>query len=124
MSDEQQIREVIQAYFDSMYESSADKVREAFHPDGRLFGYIEEELHVMTTEEFAGFVASHQPSPKEQGERLRAEILSIDVAGHTAAVKVRDDYLGLAFLDFLSLVRTGGRWSIYNKTFHVEGSAA
>lgn len=124
MSDEQQIRGVIQTYFDSMHESSADKVRAAFHPQGRLFGFIDDELHEMSTEDFAGFVASQQPSPREQGLSPRVEIVSLDIAGSTAAAKVRDDYLGLAFLDFISLVKVDGRWSIYNKTFHVEGPAA
>ena len=95
MNDEQQIRDVIQTYFDSMYESSADKVRAAFHPNGRLFGYLEDGLHEMSTEDFAGFVASQQPSPQVNGENPKVEILSIDVAGHTAAAKVRDEYLGL-----------------------------
>ena len=123
MNDEQQIKDVIQTYFYSMHESSADKVRAAFHPRGRLFGFIDDELHEMSTADFAGFVAGQQPSPREQGLQPRVEIVSIDIAGSTAAAKVRDDYLGLAFLDFISLVKTDGRWSIYNKLFHVEGAA-
>ena len=31
MSDREQIEAGVQLYFDSMYESSADKVKEAFH---------------------------------------------------------------------------------------------
>lgn len=124
MNDEQQIRGVIQTYFDSMHESSADKVRAAFHPNGRLLGYLEDGLHEMSTEDFAGFVASQQPSPQASGQTPKVEILSIDIAGDTAAACVRDEYLGLTFRDFLSLIRIDGRWSIYNKTFHVEGPAA
>ena len=123
MNDETRIRETIQTYFDSMYESSAEMVRAAFHPSARITGYLEDGLHEMTVDDFAGFVASQQPSPKAKGESPRLEILSIDVAGSTASARIRDDYLGLAFLDSLSLLRVDGRWSIYNKLFHVEGPA-
>jgi hypothetical protein len=34
---------------------------------------------------------------------------------------VRDDYLGMTFLDSLSLLFADGRWQIYNKLFNVEG---
>ena len=123
MNDETRIRETIQTYFDSMYESSAEMVRAAFHPSARITGYLEDGLHEMTVDDFAGFVASQQPSPKAKGESPRLEILSIDVAGSTASARIRDDYLGLAFLDSLSLLRVDGRWRISNKLFHVEGPA-
>jgi hypothetical protein len=123
MNEEQQIRDTIQTYFDSMSESSADKVNEAFHASARITGYIDGELHEMTREEFAGFVAGQQPSPRANGETLRAEMVSIDIAGDIAVAWVRDDYLGLSFLDAISLLRADGRWQIYNKLFHVEGHA-
>ena len=124
MSDEKQIRDTIQTYFDSMYESSADKVFAAFHPNARITGFLEDGLHEMSVGDFAGFVESQQPSPKEKGERIRLDILSIELAGSTAVARVRDDYLGMTFLDSLSLLKTDNRWSIYNKLFHVEGPAS
>jgi hypothetical protein len=123
MSDEQQIRATIQTYFDSMYQSSPDKVRDAFHPDAKVTGYLEDGLHEMSVSDFAGFVASQQPSPEQKGETVRLDILGIETAGSTATARVRDDYLGLTFLDSLSLIKIDGRWSIYNKLFHVEGPA-
>ncbi|MEM9302902.1 MAG: nuclear transport factor 2 family protein [Pseudomonadota bacterium] len=120
MSDEQQIRALIQTYFDSMAESSGEKVREAFHPNGRLVGYLPDGLHELGTEDFAGLVASQEPSPKESGATLHAEIISLQIAGDSAMVQVRDDYLGLRFFDTLSLIKADGRWQIYCKLFHVE----
>ena len=123
MSDEQQIKETIQTYFECMYESSEDKTHAAFHPDAKITGYLEDGLHQMSVNEFADLVASQQPSAKEKGEPARLDILSIDIAGDTAVTRVRDDYLGLTFLDTLALLKTDGKWRIYNKLFHVEGSA-
>ncbi|MDJ0653198.1 MAG: nuclear transport factor 2 family protein [Xanthomonadales bacterium] len=122
MSDDP-IKQLVQTYFECMYESAADKARAAFHPDAKITGYLPDGLNQMTVEEFAGFVASHQPSPADKGEPRRLEIVSREVAGNTAAVRVRCDYLGLTFLDTLSLLNVDGRWTIYNKLFHVEGEA-
>ena len=123
MNDEQQIRATIQTYFDSMYESSAEKARAAFHPNAKITGYLEDGLHQMSVDDFAGFVAGQQPSPKEKGEPARLDVLSVEIAGNTAAARIRDDYLGMTFLDSISLLKTEDGWSIYNKLFHVEGPA-
>jgi hypothetical protein len=123
MSDESDIRQTIQTYFDGMYESSEEKTRAAFHPNATITGYLEDGLHEMSVDDFAGFVASQQPSASEQGQPTRLDILSIEVSGQTAAVRVRDDYLGLTFLDSLSLLFADGRWQIYSKLFNVEGPA-
>ena len=53
-------------------------------------------------------------------QEVEFEILSCEVNGDTATAKVRDKYLGISFLDSLSLVKEGDKWSIYSKLFHVE----
>ncbi len=121
MSDEQHIKDTIQTYFDCMYESSGDKARAAFHPNAKITGYLHGDLAEMPVEDFAGFVAGQQPSAKEKGEPARLDIVSLDIAGETAVTRVRCDYLGLTFLDTLSLLKSDGEWRIYNKLFHVEG---
>ena len=123
MSDTAEIRQTIQTYFDCMYESSAEKTHAAFHPNARITGYLEDGLHEMTVGEFASFVAGQQPSAREKGEPARLDVLSLELAGDTAVARVRDDYLGLTFLDTLSFLKADGRWRIYNKLFHVEGPA-
>ena len=99
MSDETAIRDCIQTYFDCMYESSAEKTHAAFHPSAKISGYLKGTLLELTVHEFADFVASQQPSPKDKGDTPHTEILSIDIAGNTAVAKVRDDYIGNTFLD-------------------------
>ncbi|MBT4073240.1 MAG: nuclear transport factor 2 family protein [Chloroflexi bacterium] len=120
MSDESQIRDTVQTYFECMYESSADKVHAAFHPNAKITGYLEDGLHEMSVDDFAGFVTAQQPSPKEKGDSDRIDIVSMVIAGNTAAVQVRDDYLGMTFLDSLNLLKSDDQWTIYNKLFHVE----
>ncbi|MDA1075210.1 MAG: nuclear transport factor 2 family protein [Proteobacteria bacterium] len=123
MSDLNQINQCVQVYFDSMYESSADKVRKAFHPNAKITGFLPDGLHEMSVSAFADFVAG-QPSAKANGEAARLDILSVELAGETAVARVRDDYLGMTFLDTLSLLKVDDKWSIYNKLFHVERKAS
>ena len=120
MDDQQQIENVINSYIDSMNESDADMVKDAFHNNAKITGYLHGELMQLSTEEFAGFVSSQQPSPKENGENIEFDILGIEIEGSIAYVKIRDKYLGITFLDILSLLKEGDNWSIYNKLFHVE----
>ena len=120
MNDKEQIENVIQLYVDSMDESNPDKVKQAFHSNAKVVGYLHGDFMEMSVDDFAGFVASQQPSPKEKGENVVFEILSCDIEGATAAVKVRDKYLGITFLDTLSLIKVESEWKLYNKLFHVE----
>ena len=119
MTAEAAIEKVLKTYAECMSESDPAKARAAFHPSAHIVGYLEDGLHDMTVDEFAGFVAE-QPAADSAP---RFDVLSIRIAGATAGVIVRCDYLGLTFLDTLSLIETDGAWSIYNKLFHVEGPA-
>ena len=85
MTNEKQIEDVIQTYFDCMYQSSAHKTQSAFHTNAEITGYLEDGLHAMSVNNFASFVESQQHSPKEKGEVIRLDILSIDIADNTAA---------------------------------------
>ena len=66
-------------------------------------------------------------TPARRRDRSRAgtpyfaEIVSVDVTGDTAVVKLIDDYLGIRFTDYLTMVKTEGRWIIINKAFYVHG---
>ena len=110
----------VQLYFDGMYESSSEKIMKIFHSDARVAGYLHGELILMTAEDFASFVSSQQPSPKENEDEVFLEIVSCEIVGKIASVKVRDKYLGSTFLDILSFINIDDEWQIYNKLFHVE----
>ncbi len=120
MTDREQLEARVQLYFDAMYESSAEKTIEVFHADARITGYLHGELVQMTRAEFAEFVLSQQPSPKQNQDEVLLEIISCEIAGKTALVKVRDKYLGMCFLDMLSFIKIDDEWKINHKLFHVE----
>ena len=118
--DKDKISEAVQLYFDSMYESSEEKVRQVFHKDAKITGYLQGNLSEQSVDGFAKFVASPTPSPAEKKEEKLLEILSIDIAGSTAVAIVRDGYIGMVFKDTLSFLKIDDDWVIYNKLYHVE----
>ena len=120
MNDIEQIENVVQLYIDSLDESNPDKVKETFHENAKVIGYLHGDFMEMSVDDFAGFVASQQPSPKEKSENVVFEILTCEIEGSTALVKVRDKYLGITFLDTLSFIKNESEWKIYNKLFNVE----
>ena len=118
--DKNKISEAIQLYFDSMYESSEEKVRQVFHKDAKITGYMQGSLMEQSVDSFAKVVASQTPSAAEKNEEKLLETLSLEVVGSTAVARVRDGYLGMVFQDTLSFLKIGDDWVIYNKLFHVE----
>ena len=120
MNDQEQIEAVVRLYIESMDESNPDKVKKAFHENAKVVGFLHGDLLQLSVNDFAGFVASQQPSPKEKGEDVVFEILTCEIEGTTALVKIRDEYLGITFLDTLSFLKADGEWEIYNKLFNVE----
>ena len=44
MDDSEQIRNVIQLYIDSMNESNPDKVKQVFHSNAKVVGYLHGDL--------------------------------------------------------------------------------
>ena len=120
MSDKEQIENIVQLYIDSMDESDPDKVKQAFHSNGKVVGYLHGDFMQMSTDDFADFVASQQPPPKEKGENVVFEILASEVEGTTAFVKVRDSYLWFTFFLSFFFFNDYGKWEIYTKLFNVE----
>jgi hypothetical protein len=120
MTDTNAINACVERYYESLRTSDPDEVHAVFHANARITGYLPDGLHQMTVDEFSGFVASQQPSPEASGEPRMLEILSCDVAGSTASVRIRESYLGMTFLDTFGMLKVDGQWRIYNKLFHVE----
>ena len=120
MNDKEEIQNLVQLYVQSMDESDPEKVRQVFHTNAKVVGYLHGDFLEMSVGDFASFVEAQKPSPKEKNENVVFEILSCDVDGTTASVKVRDKYLGITFLDTLSFIKVENEWTLYNKLFHVE----
>ena len=122
-TEKKKIEQTVQTYYDSMYFSDGDLVRKVFHQDAKITGYLNNKLLRQSVEDFASFVEHQKPSPKEKEDKIILEILSLDIGKTTAVAKVRDNYIGMIFIDTLSLIKVENNWQIYNKLFEVDEKA-
>lgn len=120
MGENHKLQQTIQRYFDGLYRSDIQLLEQVFHPSAVISGYGRDGKFVaMGRDDFLKFVDG-VPAPADQGVEFDMEVLSIDVTGSIAAVKVRDFYLGKDFTDYLHLLDTGEEWRIIGKAFHAD----
>ncbi len=111
------VRAAVEHYFRGHATGDGAHFRNVFHPESKLFFVRDGKFMQWTSEEYISR-SKGTPAPDE-AERKRT-VEWIDVTGDTAVAKVRLDYPGALFTDYLSLLKIDGTWKIVNKTFYVE----
>lgn len=112
MSDQQLIKSAITDYFDGLYEADVEKLRNVFHQDcflkaPNLRRSRDEWLHAV----------ANRPVPKTEGEAYRFNILSTDIVGEQAMVKLECPLFDKFYIDFIGLLKEKGQWLIVNKMY-------
>lgn len=116
----EEIRGVLNVYFDALYFCDTEKLTQAFHPNAIYATADETPFLYRTMPEYVPVIAARQ-SPFSRGEPRRDHIDAIDLAGeNTAFAKVRCSIGERDFVDFLTLVRTDGAWRIIAKVFQIK----
>ena len=110
------IRQVAIDYFEGMIYADVARLTNAFFPQALIVGHFRGALESDSVEAFAASVAAAGGPPP--GTPYRAAIVSIDISGDIASVKVTNDYLGTSFTDYLTMLKHQGRWRIVNKVFY------
>ena len=116
-SDLKVIGVVVQDYFEGMYYRDLARLRKTFHPTACLYGHLNGAFTRLPLDQWLTMVES-RPVPADTGEAFDMRIVSTDITGQVATVKVADLYRGLRFTDYLSLAKIDGQWMIVNNTFH------
>lgn len=112
------LERVVRDYLDGMIFADAPRLRRAFHPQAHVIGHFDGGLEWSTVEEF--ITACEKAGSAPVNEPYFWQILSADVSGDIAMIKLTDDYLGIRFTDFLTLLHENGEWRIVNKTFYAH----
>lgn len=116
-SELQAIGATTQDYFEGMYRRDMDRLRKAFNPGALLIGHYQGALVQIPLDKWLAMVES-KPAPCDSGEAFDMRIVSVDVTGQVAVVKVVDLYFGLRYTDYLTMIKVDGQWRIVNKAFH------
>lgn len=118
-SEDLGIREAIAHYTDGMRTHNAETLKQGFHEQAILCGYLGDELiaaPIVALYEWA----EANPAPSVTGEPFDCVILNIDVTGRVAAATVRETGHDGAVIDHFHLLKVGERWWIVSKLWDVE----
>ncbi|QDG79109.1 nuclear transport factor 2 family protein [Labrenzia sp. PHM005] len=114
-----ELQPVISDYFDALYHCDTELLQKVFHPKAVYATADDPPLLHRTMDEYVPVVAARQ-SPASRGEVRTDTIEEIQLAGdNTAFARVRCSIGQSDFVDFLTFVRTDGRWQIMSKIFQI-----
>jgi len=117
--DMNEIKRIIQTYFDASFEGSGEKMAQVFHSAAHIYGHgANGELNDMPKDFFVNLVGTPRPGmPKPEYPR-QDEILAIDFTGeNTASARVMLRVGTTLFTDMLCFMRLDGKWGVISKVF-------
>ena len=118
--DQSAIEQTIQTYFDGLYEGNADKLGSVFHANSALTWDQDGTISVPPRDAWLKMVRE-RPSAQSKNLARDDAILLLDQSGPTTAfVKVKCQIPPRYFNDYLSLLKTDGRWLIVQKVYAFE----
>lgn len=114
-ADKEHIQRVVRNYVEGMVFADEALLRQAFHPACRIIGHYAGALEWLSLDEF--IEAIRHEGAAAAGTIPYWDVLAIDITGDAASVKVIDDYVGMQFTDYLSLLKIDHHWVIVNKLY-------
>jgi hypothetical protein len=109
------LRSLAQTYFAAAYDMDAEKFASIFHPTSSVTKVAEDgNLGVTPIASWLAVVRSTK-APKQQGFERDDQILSIDVEGELALLKLKLQIPPRTFTDMLSCLKVNGTWKIVQK---------
>ncbi|MBL8708352.1 MAG: nuclear transport factor 2 family protein [Rhodospirillaceae bacterium] len=119
--DHAAIRELVSDYLEGMIWGDETRLRRAFHPGALQIGHFGPSYEFFALQEFIDWIKGERT--ETPGTPYVAEILSVEVTGTVAIVKLSDSCFGTDFIDYLIMVKdrphADGKWQIVTKTYHV-----
>ena len=112
--------EVLQDYFDGLYDGDVEKLTRIYHERVRLYCPTDPELVELDLPMYLELV-KNRPSPASRQDERFDHVLEVSVPTPTTAhARVQCAYLPKRFTDDLTFVRTPDGWKIIAKVWHYE----
>jgi hypothetical protein len=119
-TDRAAIEAAMQLYIDGASKGDPDKINEGFHEAAWMYGHIGGQRYDMPASRLAETV---EQMPLDSDGSFSARITAIEQVGDAATVRLEEDgcWGALSFVDFFTLAKIDGTWTIVNKTFAHTG---
>lgn len=110
------ISQVVQQYLDGARSGSGEQMKQAFHEDATIFGYIGGDLFAGPIQQLFDWNDDNGPA-----RELQARIASIDLIDTVATVRLElENWTSHRFTDLFTLLKVDDQWKIMNKVFHLH----
>ena len=111
------VKAVLETYVEACRLGDVDSLKQIFHPDAAMSGYLAGSAMVGGPQPFFDAVAGN-PAPVESNAPYQAQIESVQVSGRIATGVLREQgFLGMDFVDYFHLIEIDGSWKIVSKLF-------
>lgn len=118
MNDEAKIKATVQLYIDGATTGSSEVMKQAFHQDATVFGYLHGELFAAPIQGLLDWNDETGPA-----STLVATITEVNIVGSVASVQLDlKDWNGVHFTDIFTVLKVDDDWKIMNKVFHAHDS--
>jgi hypothetical protein len=98
---------------------SMDDIRKGFHPSFAMLRMLENDVKPLALEDWIRAIETRRKENAANPVRTDGKILSVDVMGNAATVKLELHREGkLIFTDYLALYKFTEGWRIVSKTFY------
>lgn len=118
-NEETAIRETINYYVEGMRTHNVETLKQGFHDQAILCGYLGDELIAAPIAGLYEWVEAN-PAPAETGEVFDCEILNIEITGRVASAKIRETGPEGDFIDYFHLLNDTTGWHIVSKLWDAE----
>ena len=115
--DEQAIRRHIERYyFEGVRHSDTAAAHRAFHPVAVMYSIRDGKLAERTILDWLTAIAERAPKPPRP-DAVQRRVVSVDVTGSAAMAKTELVQPEAVVIDYLSLLKVDGEWTIVGKIF-------
>src|SRR4030095_14351793 len=103
-TEETAIRNTINYYAEGMRTGSVETLKQGFHQQAILCGYLGDEIIAAPIEGLYDWVSSN-PAPAANGETFSCSILGIEITGRVATATVRESGHDADVIDYFHLLK-------------------
>ena len=114
----EKIQQLIQLYFDGLYDCDVSKLQQIFHPQAQYVSANENPVLVLNMSDYFMMVKK-RISPASLNQMRQDQICSIQILSETTAIVTLECVITPKyFYDVLTLIYCENRWQIIAKVFH------
>ncbi|OFW61006.1 MAG: hypothetical protein A2133_04320 [Actinobacteria bacterium RBG_16_64_13] len=112
------VQAVMERYVDAVFNADIATLKEVFHPQAAMCGYLGDKLLIGTPQPFLEDLATH-PSMAKNNDPFRGIISGVGVMGRAATATLEETgFFGAGhFVNYFHLLDFDGEWKITSKIF-------